>query len=284
MVAVLGLVSAVIFGASDFFGGTAARRMSSLLVSALGGAVAVAVAAVAVAIENPVWTVPDVLLSIAGGVLGAVGTWAFYSALAIGPMSIVSPGVAMIYAVVPAVVGIALGERFSLIGYLALVAVVVAALLLSVPRQRDGTRVTPRAIVLGLVAGLAYAGYIIAIGRTSAASGLVPLFVELATGLVVYATALAVVALRRGRGEFAGLRDRPSVARAVLAGLLLVIANILLVVGLHLGDLAVMSVLNALYPIGTILLALAVLRERLSALQLGGIALALAASVVLALD
>lgn len=284
MVAVLGLVSAVIFGASDFFGGIAARRMSSLMTSALGGAVAVVVAAVAVAVERPIWTVPDVLLSVAGGVLGAVGTWAFYSALAIGPMSIVSPGVAMIYAVVPAVVGIGLGERFSWIGYLALVAVVVAALLLSVPRRRDGTRVTPRAIVFGLVAGLAYAGYIIAIGRTSPASGLVPLFVELATGLVVYAVALAMLTLRRGRRELAGLGDRPSVLRALLAGLLLVIANILLVVGLHLGDLAVMSVLNALYPIGTILLALVVLRERLSGLQLGGIVLALAASVVLALD
>jgi drug/metabolite transporter (DMT)-like permease len=284
VVAVLGLVSAVIFGASDFFGGIASRRMPSLLVSALGGVVATAVAAVAVAIERPAWTAPDVLLSIAAGLLGAIGTWAFYSALAIGPMSIVSPGVAMIYAVVPAVVGIALGERFSWIGYLALAVVVVAALLLSVPRQGDGARVTPRAIVLSLVAGFSYAGYIIAIGRTSPASGLVPLFVELATGLVVFAVALAVVVLRRGRAELASLRDRGTVLRALLAGLLLVIANILLVVGLHLGELAVMSVLNALYPLGTILLALIVLRERLSGLQITGIALALAASVVLALD
>jgi drug/metabolite transporter (DMT)-like permease len=284
VVAVLGLVSAVIFGASDFFGGIASRRMSSLLASALGGVVAAAVAAVAVAIERPVWTAPDVLLSIAGGLLGAIGTWAFYSALAIGPMSIVSPGVAMIYAVVPAIVGIVLGERFSWIGYLALAGVVVAALLLSAPRQRDGTRVTSRAIVLSLVAGFAYAGYIIAIGRTTPASGLVPLFVELATGLVVFAVALGVAVLRRGRGELAALRERGPVLRALLAGLLLVIANILLVVGLHLGELAVMSVLNALYPIGTILLALVVLRERLSGLQLTGIALALAASVVLALD
>ena len=58
---------------------------------------------------------------------------------------------------------------------------------------------------------------------------------------------------------------------------------ILLVIGLHLGELAVMGVLNALYPLGTVLLALVVLRERLSRLQVLGILLAIAASAVLAL-
>jgi len=56
-----------------------------------------------------------------------------------------------------------------------------------------------------------------------------------------------------------------------------------LVTGLHLGELAVMGVLNALYPLGTVILAFIVLKERLSVLQFAGIALALGASAVLAL-
>jgi drug/metabolite transporter (DMT)-like permease len=283
MVAVLGLVSAVIFGASDFFGGLASRRMSPLLASGVGGVVSVTGAAIAVAIERPTWTLPDVLLSVGAGVLGGIGTWSFYAGLAIGPMSIVSPGVAMIYAAVPAIAGIALGERFSPLGYVALVVVVGAALLLAVPRQRDGGRLTPRAIVFGTVAGLSYGGYLVLLDRTSTASGLMPLLVELAVGLAIFAVALAVNRVRRGPAELAVLRERRVVVQAVLGGLLLVVANILLVIGLHLGDLAVMGVLNALYPLGTILLALALLRERLGPLQLLGIALALAASVVLAL-
>jgi drug/metabolite transporter (DMT)-like permease len=284
VVAALGLVSAVIFGASDFFGGLAARRMSPLLASAVGGVVSVAGAGIVVAIERPVWTVPDVLFSIGAGVLGGIGTWSFYAGLAIGPMSIVSPGVAMIYAVVPAIAGIVLGERFTPFGYVALVVVVGAALLLAVPRQRDGGRLTPRAIVFGTIAGLAYGGYLILLDRTSTASGLMPLLVELATGLVIFVVALAVNRLRRGAAELAVLRERTVVGQAVLGGLFLVVANILLVIGLHLGDLAVMGVLNALYPLGTILLALLVLRERLGWLQIAGIVLALAASAVLALD
>jgi drug/metabolite transporter (DMT)-like permease len=283
VIAALGLISAVVYGASDFFGGLASRRMSALLASALGCVVAALGSGVAVAVERPTWSVVDIALGVVAGVLGAVGTWAFYACLAIGPMSILSPGVAMIYAVVPAIVGVAvLGEAFSPLGYAALAAVVVAALLLAVPRQRGGGRITPRAILLGTIAGLGYAGYIILMDRTSAASGLMPLFVELATGLVLYAGVLAINRVRRGPAELAAVRGLRALGPALLAGLLLAIANILLVVGLHLGDLAVMGVLNALYPLGTVLLAVVVLRERLSGLQLGGVVLALLASAALA--
>jgi drug/metabolite transporter (DMT)-like permease len=284
VIAALGLISAVIFGASDFFGGLASRRMSPLLATALGGCVAVAISGVAVLVERPVWTPTDVLFSIGAGVLGGIGTWTFYTGLAIGPMSIVSPGVAMIYAVVPALFGIALGERFSPLGYGALVVVVIAALLLAVPPQRGGGRITPRAIVFGTIAGVSYAGYLILLSRTAPASGLMPLFVELCAGQAVFVGALLVRRLRRGPAELAAVRVRRDTGMALLAGLLLVIANILLVIGLHLGDLAVMGVLNALYPLGTVLLALLVLRERIGWLQILGIVLALGASVVLALD
>jgi len=86
-----------------------------------------------------------------------------------------------------------------------------------------------------------------------------------------------------GPKEWAGIRNRTGVVQAVFAGVLLAAGNILLVVGLHLGELAVMGVLNALYPLGTVILAFFVLRERLSVLQTIGIVLALAASAVLAL-
>ena len=67
----------------------------------------------------------------------------------------------------------------------------------------------------------------------------------------------------------------------LVAGALLVAGNIMLVVGLHLGDLAVMAVLNSLYPLGTVLLAMVLLRERLTLLQGIGIGLALASAITL---
>jgi len=283
MIAFLGLTSALIYGASDFFGGLGSRRVTPLLVSFISQIAAVIIATIVTFSSGLQWSTSAVVLGLLAGVGGAIGTWAFFTSLAIGPMSVVSPGVAMIYAVVPAIVGLALGERIAPLGYGALVAVVVAALLIAVPRERDPVRLTPRAIVYGSIAGLGYAGYIVAIGRTPRDSGLLPLWLDLLVATVIYSLALLVNRIRRGRGELGGFRDRTAVVQSLLTGVLLVGGNILLVTGLHLGELAVMGVLNALYPLGTVILAFIVLKERLSVLQFAGIALALGASAVLAL-
>lgn len=283
MVALLGLSSALIYGASDFLGGLSSRRITPLLVSFLSQFAALVIATVATFVSNPHWSTSVIVLGVVAGIAGGIGTWAFYASLAIGPMSVVSPGVAMIYAVVPAIVGFAIGERIAALGYVALAAVVVAAVLLAVPRQRDPVRVTPRAVLLGSIAGLGFAGYIIAIDRTPTDSGLAPLFVDLIVATLLYGVVLVVNRVRRGAGEWAGIRNRIGVVQAVFAGILLAAGNILLVIGLHLGQLAVMGVLNALYPLGTVILAFVVLKERLSGLQVLGIVLALAASAVLAL-
>ena len=283
MIALLGLSSALVYGFSDFFGGLASRRITPLLVSFVSQIAAVIIATIVTFASQPHWSVAAVVLGLVGGIGGGIGTWAFFTSLAIGPMSVVSPGVAMIYAVVPAAVGIALGERIAPLGYAALAAVVVAAVLLALPRQRESARLTPRAIVYGSIAGLGFAGYVIAIGRTPRDSGLVPLWCDLLMATAIYTGALLVNRIRRGRSELAGARDRTALVQSVLAGVLLVAGNILLVLGLHLGELAVMGVLNALYPLGTVILAFIVLKERLSVLQLLGIVLALGASAVLAL-
>jgi drug/metabolite transporter (DMT)-like permease len=69
---------------------------------------------------------------------------------------------------------------------------------------------------------------------------------------------------------------------AMLGGVVDAIANSLLLLGVRLGDLSVMGVLTALYPAGTILLAATVLKERIAPVQWAGLALALVATVLLA--
>ena len=56
-----------------------------------------------------------------------------------------------------------------------------------------------------------------------------------------------------------------------------------MLIALRLGDLSVVSVLTAMYPAGTIILAAIVLRERIAAVQWVGLALALAAGAMFAL-
>jgi len=69
----------------------------------------------------------------------------------------------------------------------------------------------------------------------------------------------------------------------VIAGILDVVANVAVIYGLRSGALSVVSVLIALYPAGTILLASVVLKERIALIQWAGLVLALVASGLLAL-
>ncbi len=62
-----------------------------------------------------------------------------------------------------------------------------------------------------------------------------------------------------------------------------VVANVGLLLGVRIGELTVMSVLTAMYPAGTIILAAIVLKERIAPVQYVGLALALAAAGMLAL-
>lgn len=66
-------------------------------------------------------------------------------------------------------------------------------------------------------------------------------------------------------------------------GVLDAVANLVMLSALRIGDLAIVSALTAMYPAGTVLLAAAVLHERIAAVQWIGLALALLAGGMLAL-
>ena len=74
MIALLGLSSALIYGASDFLGGLASRRITPLLVSFLSQFAALLIAAVATLVSNPHWSTSVIVLGIVAGLAGGVGT------------------------------------------------------------------------------------------------------------------------------------------------------------------------------------------------------------------
>ena len=71
---------------------------------------------------------------------------------------------------------------------------------------------------------------------------------------------------------------------AIACGIIDSIANTLQLLGLRVGEISVVSVLNAMYPAGTILLAALVMRERITPLQGVGLGLALLAAALFALS
>ena len=292
---VLSLVAALTYGTSDFFGGLASRRLNVLHATAGTYVVATVAVGAGLLLVGGVWTTDATALGALAGILAVVGFVAFYAALAIGPMSLLSPAIALIGGVVPVAVAAATGQSLGPLQWIAIAVAVIATVLISVPSQRSSERVTLRAAVLAVIAGLGLGGSVVALDFTDAASGLVPAMVEMLVGVAVLLLLIAVLKVTRASFSLLAIFEPPPAAGrqgftarrawvlATIAGLLLGVSNSLITIALHEGNLAVVSVLVSLYPLATVVLAAVVLRERLSAVQITGIALAIAACVALAL-
>ena len=282
---VLGTTSALIFGAADFLGGLAARRMSAVLTTAIAAMTGLIVFSLALPFLGGSWSRNAVLLGAASGVAGAVAIGLLYACLAIGPMSILSPLTAVVSAIVPLTYGLIGGERLGPIGYVALAIALVAFVLVGFVPEKNAVRPSLRGVVMAIGSGIAIGVFLILIDATPDDSGIVPLVVNRATNSTIMFTlvgVLAIIAWRRGSGPAHGVW-RSGLALAVGCGVLDAIANAGLLLGVRLGELSVISVLTALYPAGTIILAAIVLKERIAWLQYVGLVLAIAAAAMLAL-
>lgn len=294
MVAVvsLGLSAALIYGASDFLGGFAAGRLSALGVTLLAFLAGLVVSLAFLPFVVSAWTMPALIYGAIAGVAAAASIWLLYSCLAIGPVSLLAPLVALIAALLPVVYGLSRHERIGAIGKIAIGAVLASAALIAYSPGGRGTPVRPRALLLGVAAGLATGGYLIALDYTPPRSGAVPIVVVFIVGSLLLAFVGAAGQLRRSPARAASQADqahqgsplpqrRIPLILAVISGMTQAVADVMAVIGIHWGDLAIMAALLALYPVGTIALALIINRERPALLQLVGIALALAASAAL---
>jgi drug/metabolite transporter (DMT)-like permease len=293
MSALLAFIGSLVYGASDFFGGLAAGRMSSVRVTAINSVAGVVLLLVASVFIPGRWSGGALLWGALAGLAGAVALGLLYACLALGPMSILAPIMALVSAVVPIAVGFTAGERLSTIGYLGLLVGLVAVVLICfVPGART-VRPSAHGVLMAVGAGLAVGLYLVFIDLSPTDSGVSPLVVTfavagLATGAVLLVQRMVAVRMPRSarprpRGDVGTLWWRSPFALAVYSGLADSAACVLFLVALRIGDLSVVSVLNALSPAGTILLAALVLKERIALVQWAGLAIALVAAAMLAL-
>ena len=281
----LGLTAAIVYGISDYLGGWAARSRPSSQVSAVAFAAGLPVAAVAVPVIGAGWSVRVLGFGVLAGVAAAVSIWLLYACLAIGPVSVLAPLAGVLASVVPVVFGLVAGhEHLGLPGTVALGVVIASAAALSVGPERAAVRLTPLALGLGVAAGMATGAYLVALAATPATSGAAPVVVIFATGTVLLGGAAGTTSPVRSLALDPGHRTdgRAVRAAAVTSGASQAVADVLAVVGIHAGHLAVMAALVALYPFGTMALAVILAGERPRRHQLAAAAVALAASTVLA--
>jgi drug/metabolite transporter (DMT)-like permease len=270
----LALASAAAFGTADFLGGLATRRASALLVTLsahLTGAVVVV--PVLLFLRAPV-DPASLAWGAASGMCGCAGAVVFFRALASGAMAAAAPVTAIVSAALPVLAGVLLGERPGPAAWLGVCAGLLAVGAIS--RGGDpSAKFERRTLALAVGAGIGFGLFFIFLSRASHASGLWPLL-----GARVGSLSLLGAVILSGRMSW---RAEPGALRlGVLSGAVDMTANALFLLATRRGELALVAVLASLYPAATVLLALALLRERLRGLQLAGVALALVAVALIA--
>jgi uncharacterized membrane protein len=215
------------------------------------------------------------------GISQAFGVWWFYAALAAGPMSLVSPLTAILVAGVPVGVGVALGERPSLLACCGIVLALVAVVLVSrdVRDEPDDDasphRFTRTVAWLTVGSGLAFGLNFVLIDQAPVEARLWPLvFARISASVLV----LVIAAFTRDLAVPSGV----PLKLAIAAGVLDTVSNVAMLLALQASMLSLASVLISLYPAATVALALVVLKERVTRWQAVGMVVALASVAMIA--
>ena len=275
MTILLGLAAALLYGGADFGGGLLSRRLGSVRVNVLGCTAAAALSLVALAVvpSGPP-TLRALGWGLAAGIGGGIGTLMLYRGLARGQMSVVGPVSAVGAAVLPAIAGLAMGQRLQPLAaagvVLALPAIALVAGVGRAGRLRSG-------FGDGLAAGAAFGVLFIGLAQAGPHAGLWPIASEQVSSAVI----VLGVAIAAREPLQVGVR---SAGLPVLVGLGGMIATLLFFFATQSGTLATVAILTSLYPGVTVVLARIILHERFSLAQRTGLGLAAIAVVAIALN
>ena len=282
MTALFALATSLLWGLADFGGGLLTRRMPALTVVVASQSIA-AVVLGALVLATGGWREagPQLWFAVAAGLVGPVAMFAFYKALALGPMGVVSPlgsvGVAL-----PVGVGLVLGERPGLLQFAGIAVAVVGVVLAGGP-QFKGAPVQRQAVLFTLLAAFGFGAVMSLIAEASTnLTGLVlALFVQRVTNMAAGGTALHISVKRGATGLPQGGFPWRLLPALTFVGLADVAANGTYSIAAQHGPVTVAAVLASLCPVVTGLAARGILSERLRGVQAAGAGLALIGTVLL---
>ena len=161
MAIMLGLAAAVLYGAGDFLGGLASRRVQVLVVLMVAETAGVIIALPTAMMSLGAARLAGLAWGISAGLIGGLGLMIFYIGLAAGPMSVVAPVSGLASTVLPVAVALAEGERPSIAVYagaLLCVAAIVLASSTGGSNPAHGTSAVPRPRLPGAALGYGIAG------------------------------------------------------------------------------------------------------------------------------
>jgi drug/metabolite transporter (DMT)-like permease len=284
---VLAFLSSVGFGVADFIGGLQSRRLSVpvvLVVAQLAGLATIAL--ILAILPVPLPPLDSIALGLLSGAVLIFGMAAYYWGLSTGAMGVVAPIVAT-SVLVPLAAGLLTGDRptpVQVLGILLAIAGVIA--IAYQPAAPSGGRRIALGVGVAILAALAIGTYYVLIARAAedASSVWAALFHRVGSvtllALVVYPY-LTRGPLRSTEGAWPRVRPLNMVAM-IAVGAIGITSTLVFTHATTLGLLSLVSVIAALFPVTTVLLARLILGERISTTQRAGAIAALAGVALIA--
>ena len=280
---IFGLISAIALGTADVAAAAVVRRLGVLRTTFLSHFCSIAIITTYLFVA---WDLGVISLTqwaqLAGlSVLGATVTVAFYRALQLGPVAVVSP-VTSAYAVVVVLLAVAfVGERLSAGQTVAVAATIggVALASINIGDMRSGRGIGP-GVLIALVITVGIGVWIYSIGVLAKEIGwFLPIYVSRLFTLAMLGPASAI------RRDWPWQRlTVPLALGVVVVGVLETGSLLAFARGAEIGVISIVAAASTTYPIVPILGGLVVFRERLGATQFVGLAIVVAGLVMLGLN
>lgn len=277
------------FGASHFFNGVLSRRVPAMNIavcSQLGGAILLAGWAF---VRSDGWPGgQDLLWAVVSGIGAGIGVASLYEGMRLCRISVVVPVTSIVSVALPFLASVLiLRDQINAPLMLAALLLVPATWLLSRPARTPNAKISPlgedhvsglpqkpppsnaTAVAFGLVAGLGYATQLFALSQISSPEPAAPMLI----GQIVSVVPLALLLYYRS-GRWLPSGGGTTLSKAAVVGGLAALAMVSYLYATREAALAPVMIAIALYPALPVILALVVLKERLSKPQIGGLGIA----------
>jgi drug/metabolite transporter (DMT)-like permease len=281
MAAALGLLSALLYGATDLVTRFAGRRVGTLRGMFYGHCVAAPVLCAALVVYGvPSGPMQTWALLVLADLIGLAATAFLYRALTFGVVSVVSP-VAGTYGGVTAVLSFLVGEHLGRIGAAGLLLTFIGGLIVATPQPARPASPSGRA----WLASAGAAAMLYGVSFWISGRYVIPVLGILVPSVVYYLLGIVSIPLfawaSRSRLSAPSVREVPFVLGATTLGCG---GSLALAAAQSSGYVAVATVLSALASAVTVVLAWMILRERLPLYGWAGLAILTVGLVTLHLD
>jgi drug/metabolite transporter (DMT)-like permease len=290
----LGLIAALCWGSTDVSAAIAGRRLGSLRVAAIVQVTSLATILVLCLIRSS-WfptRLEDILIASVTGVVAAGAYLSFFTALRIGPLSVVSPVVAAYGGLTVLLAVIVRGESLTVLQAVGAGLATIGVILTGLVSERGwrSTRVAGKGVGFAIIALVCFAILTIGMAGPIRSAGWLPvlLVARIANAATVMTILVVVFAFRPRAAEplISGATDRApgllriAVLAAIAGGALDITGLVAFAIGLEQAPAWIVGLASSFGPVVSVVVAIVLWGEKLQPSQwlgLVGIALGLAA-------